>query len=526
MSGKIHPETLQETQIAGFSYSYEVEQEAIPGEGKARRVYSSTGPIPVTPEGVTNLLENIQAGVQKAGDRNFLGHRAMNGGVAGDYQWQSYNQVFARMKNVGYSLVDRGYKPGSNIGLFSINRPEWVISEYGCFWGGIVTVPLYDTLGDEAIEFIVQRTEMPAIFASSDKAAVLVKIAAKLPTLKTIFVMDSIPEELGAAAAKTDISLVEMKTMEKEGSEKPCPCVPLKTDTIATISFTSGTTGLPKGVLISHGNLLAFLTGYQKMGEKKQVAVLNVTDIHISYLPLAHVFERIIQVTIFNAGGSIGFYQGDTLKLMDDCAVLKPTIFASVPRLYNRIYDKVLAGAKAAGGIKTMLFNTAYKAKKYWLAKGFIRHSVWDKLVFANVRQKLGGNVKWMVTGAAPISGDVIDFLRICFSSNVTEGYGQTEGTGGSTCTHFGDMEAGHVGVPMPHVLCKLRDVPAMNYTSADKPFPRGEICFKGASIFKGYYKEEAKTKETLSADGWCYTGDIGYWDAKGRLRIIDRVKK
>jgi long-chain acyl-CoA synthetase len=146
--------------------------------------------------------------------------------------------------------------------------------------------------------------------------------------------------------------------------------------------------------------------------------------------------------------------------------------------------------------------------------------------VFGAVRERLGGRVAFMVTGAAPISPEVLDFLRICFSVKLTEGYGQTEGSGGSCATHSTDLEAGHVGPPMPHVLCKLRDVPAMNYLSSDKPFPRGEICFKGASIFKGYYKEPEKTKEALSDDGWCYTGDIGYWDEKGRVRIIDRVKK
>ena len=131
-----------------------------------------------------------------------------------------------------------------------------------------------------------------------------------------------------------------------------------------------------------------------------------------------------------------------------------------------------------------------------------------------------------MVTGAAPISADVIDFLRICFSIKFIEGYGQTEGSGATCATHCTDLESGNVGPPMPHAMCKLRDVPSMNYFSTDQPYPRGEICFKGASIFKGYYKEEGKTKETLSADGWCYTGDIGYWDEKGRIRIIDRVKK
>lgn len=261
------------------------------------------------------------------------------------------------------------------------------------------------------------------------------------------------------------------------------------------------------------------------MIEHKQTYPLSGNDVHISYLPLAHVFERIVSVCMMYLGASVGFYQGDTLKLMDDMAVLKPTVFISVPRLYNKIYDRVLSGVKTAGGLKAFLFNYAYQSKKYWLERGYVKHSIWDKLVFGAVRERLGGRVAFMVTGAAPISTDVLDFLRICFSVKLTEGYGQTEGSGGSCATHTTDLEPGHVGPPMPHVMCKLRDVPSMNYLSTDVPFPRGEICFKGASIFKGYYKEPEKTKEALSADGWCYTGDVGYWDEKGRLRIVDRVK-
>jgi long-chain acyl-CoA synthetase len=189
--------------------------------------------------------------------------------------------------------------------------------------------------------------------------------------------------------------------------------------------------------MMSHGQLYQF--------SKK--------DVHISYLPLAHIFERCIQTTIVYFGGSIGLYQGDTLKLLDDVAELKPTLFISVPRLYNRIYDKVLSGVKATGGLKAKLFEWAYASKKYWLSRGYIRHTIWDALVFGKVREKLGGRVQVMVTAAAPISADVLDFLRICFSTPVAEAYGQTETTGGATATHKTDLTSGTVGVPMPHVM-------------------------------------------------------------------------
>ncbi|KAI9189246.1 medium-chain fatty acid-CoA ligase faa2 [Blastocladiella emersonii ATCC 22665] len=224
-------------------------------------------------------------------------------------------------------------------------------------------------------------------------------------------------------------------------------------------------------------------------------------------------------------GARIGFYQGDTLKLLDDVCVLRPTCFISVPRLFNRIYDKVLAGVKQKGGVAEYLFNTAYAQKKAALKRNTVTHYLWDKLVFANVRAKLGGRVRFLFTGSAPISPDVMDFLKICFSCDVLEGYGQTETAAGISITFAGDYSSGHIGVPMACGEVKLLDVPSMNYTSKDEPCPRGEILIRGNQVFQGYYKEPKKTAETLTADGWCRTGDVGMWDEMGRLVIIDRVK-
>lgn len=194
---------------------------------------------------------------------------------------------------------------------------------------------------------------------------------------------------------------------------------------------------------------------------------------------------------------------GDTLKLLDDVGVLQPTIFVSVPRLFNRIYDKVLAGVKAKGGIAAFLFNRAYAAKKANLLRGTVEHPLWDKLVFGAIRARLGGKVKHIVSGSAPISPDVMDFLRICFSADVYEGYGQTEQAAGLTISYRGDLTSGQVGPPQLCVEVKLKDIPAMNYTSQDKPFPRGEIMLRGHSVFKGYYKAPKQTAETLAEDGW-----------------------
>jgi long-chain acyl-CoA synthetase len=229
---------------------------------------------------------------------------------------------------------------------------------------------------------------------------------------------------------------------------------------------------------------------------------------------------------MISGGAKIGYFQGDTMKLMDDIVLLKPTIFVSVPRLFNRLYDKVFAAVKIKGGVAAQLFNMAYNAKRNNLRKnGQITHAFWDKLVFSSIRERLGGRVSYIVSGSAPISPEVLDFFRICFSANVVEGYGQTENATGLTIGYKYDTSSGHVGPPQLCCEVKLVDIPEMNYTSKDKPYPRGEIRIRGASVFPGYYKSPKQTAETFDKNGWCHTGDIGMWDERGRLVIIDRVK-
>ncbi len=210
--------------------------------------------------------------------------------------------------------------------------------------------------------------------------------------------------------------------------------------------------------------------------------------------------------------------------LVDDIAALKPTIFASVPRLLNRIYDKIINGALNSGSaLKAFMFNQALSAKKHYLrAEGCLTHTVWDPLVFAKVKGVLGGRVRLMISASAPIAGDTLEFLRVGFGCEVLEAYGQTESCGGLTCSLQGDYSLGNVGYPSTCCQVKLVSVPDMGYLAKDL---KGEIWVKGPAVCKGYYKEPEKTAETITTDGWLKTGDIGSFDKKGRLSIIDRKK-
>ncbi|KAF9948701.1 Long chain acyl-CoA synthetase 7 peroxisomal [Mortierella alpina] len=518
--------------MATQMYSIEVAgSPQIPGEGKPRRSTISPDKLVQSYQSfkgnaaITTLYENFLEGVQRSEGGEFLGHRPIVDNVAQPYEWLSYSRVQERVANFGAGLIRLGLKVDSNFGIFSINRPEWTMSELAGYMYNFTSVPLYDTLGVSAIEFIVNQTEMDTIIASADKATILLNMKSTLPTLKNIVVMGSLEDALVVEGKEMNIHIVAWTEVERDGFNNPAPANPPTPDDVATICYTSGTTGTPKGAILTHKNFVAGLGSFHMMAKHQKFFIPSAADTHISYLPLAHVFERLSQAVMISGAARIGYYQGDTLKLLDDVAVLQPTIFASVPRLFNRIYDKVLAGVKAKGGLAAFLFNRAFESKKANLRRGILEHAIWDRLVFGAIRARLGGKVKHIVSGSAPIAPDVMDFLRICFSADVYEGYGQTEQAAGLCMSYRGDLTSGQVGPPQLCVEVKLRDVPDMHYTSQDKPRPRGEIMLRGHSVFKGYYKAPKQTEETLDAQGWASTGDIGEWDEYGRLVVIDRVK-
>ncbi|RKP19201.1 acetyl-CoA synthetase-like protein [Rozella allomycis CSF55] len=494
-----------------------------PGEGKPRKIRQfANKPLTVTyDENVQTLYDNFNKGVEISGNRPCYGKRIIINGEPGPYVWLTYNEVAARRNNIASAFIKRGFAERENIGLFSVNRMEWTIAEHACFRANLCTVPLYDTLGTEAIEYICNQTELKMIFASNYKIKALLSLESKLKYLKTIVCMD---DEF-VVEGDTKIEIIKFSDFMNEGSLSPQEERKPGRDDPATICYTSGTTGLPKGVVLSHGNILSDVSSVRACGDEGLAPVFTSEDVVISYLPLAHVFERVISHLFIGIGARIGFYQGDTLKLVEDIGALSPTFFPSVPRLYNRIYDKVLAGVKSKGGLAEKLFSYGFNSKKEGLKKGKFKNWIWDNLLFAKVKERLGGKVRALITGSAPLSPEVLEFFRIAFGCDVHEGYGQTETSAGACLTVSGETTLGHVGVPLPCCEIKLVDVPEMEYFSTDKPHPRGEICVKGNNCFKEYFKQPEKTKETIDEEGWVHTGDIGLWNDRGCLAVIDRKK-
>ncbi|XP_034634485.1 long-chain-fatty-acid--CoA ligase 6 isoform X6 [Trachemys scripta elegans] len=399
-----------------------------------------------------------------------------------------------------------------------------------------------------------------------EKARILLDHVEKreTPGLKSIILMDPFEKDLKERGKSCGVHVQSMQEVEACGRESQHVPVPPRPEDLSIVCFTSGTTGNPKGAMLTHRNVVADFSGFLKVTEKvifprqddvlisflplahmfeRVIQVRNLSeltrpcgapcvffqsqwaptceDVHISYLPLAHMFERMVQSVVYCHGGRIGFFQGDIRLLSDDMKALRPTIFPVVPRLLNRMYDKIFSQADTP--LKRWLLEFAAKRKKAEVQSGIIRNdSLWDKLFFNKIQASLGGCVRMIVTGAAPASPTVLGFLRAALGCQVYEGYGQTECTAGCTFTTPGDWTSGHVGAPLPCNLIKLMDVEEMNYFSSKG---EGEICVKGPNVFKGYLKDGEKTAEALDKEGWLHTGDIGKWLPTGTLKIIDRKK-
>ncbi|NXQ93140.1 ACSL5 ligase, partial [Sagittarius serpentarius] len=491
-------------------------------EGGARRgaILTDNNLLSYYFEDGKTLYEVFQRGLHTSGNGSCLGYRKPNQ----PYQWLTYKQVLDRAQYLGSGLLQKGCKQSSNqfIGIFSQNRPEWIISEYACYTYSMVAVPLYDTLGPEAITYIVNKADISIVICDKpEKAQILVENCEqeKTPCLKILILMDLFDKELKDRGAKVGVEILALQEVEELGRNNIREPVPPKPEDLCIVCFTSGTTGNPKGAMLTHQNVVANAAAFLRSLEN--TVECTSSDITMSYLPLAHMFERIVQTVVYSCGAKVGFFQGDIKLLTDDMKTLKPTLFPVVPRLLNRIYDKIQSAAKSP--VKRCLLNFAVIMKTAEIKQGIIRNdSIWDQLIFKKVQETMGGRVRIMVTGAAPISPSVLTLLRAALGCQIFEAYGQTECSAGCTFSTPGDWTTGHVGAPLACNIIKLDDVEEMNYFSSNN---EGEVCIKGPNVFKGYLKDPEKTAEAIDKDGWLHTGDIGKWLPNGTLKIIDRKK-
>ena len=461
---------------------------------------------------------------QRYASRRFLGTRTYKpDGTRGPYQWQSYGDVAKRVANLGSGLLALGLRRGESVGVISVNRAEWLITDVACATHALVTVPLYDTLGPDAVRFIIGHANIRAVVAS--RATVQAVQAAKVhcPSLQHIILMDDDVVDKQYVSGGGSGFTHTLSGVEALGQSHPAPeQLPAPAD-LFSLCYTSGTTGQPKGAILLHSNMASAVSS---CSTRFTPDLLTDQEVVLSYLPMAHIYERSVDWGAIQRGQALGFYQGDVSKLVEDVGELRPTVLPGVPRVWQRMYDRISAQVAESSFIRRSLFERALAAKQDQLAHGSNEPSLWDRLVFRSVAAKFGGNLKLAVSGAAPISPTVAEYVRLTFQAPLAEGYGLTETCATLTLSPLESLTYGRsVGVVLPCNEVKLVDVPDMAYLSTDLPRPRGEIWVRGFNVFAGYYKLPDVTAECLTEDGWFMTGDVGEWQDDGSLRIVDRKK-
>eukprot|EP00980_Cylindrotheca_fusiformis_P004633 scaffold991_cov128-Cylindrotheca_fusiformis.AAC.5 len=491
--------------------------------------------------GVQTLYEALRRGQTLNPLGPCLGFRAVStNGMATPFIYSSYTEIVARVDCFAAGLDTLKLVPPNEdnmtlIGLYMKNCMEWFIAEHAIFCLSGATVPFYDTLGPESVEFILEQTGTKTVVATRAELERLcsVKTSGKCDHFDSVILVDGVTPEADSMAKEAGLRVMSFAKVEAIGAQRIATSGhkhrPPTSNDIFTFCYTSGTTGNPKGAILTHQNIVSAMSGAMKAS-----ILISIRDRHLSYLPLAHIFERIIQCQIYVHGASIAFFRGDPLYLIDDMKACRPTLLPAAPRVLNKIYDKIQVGINAAGGLKKKLFDAGVAAKTHnLLTTGELKHGFYDTLLFNKIKKGLGlDHITFMVSGSAPLSKTVMYFYRILLGVPIIEGYGQTEGAACSTICDTEDMmTAGHVGAPNPCCEIVLADVPEMGYLHTDtdhKGQPcqgRGEIWVRGPIVFKGYYKDPEKTKETVDEEGWLHSGDIGLWTTQGQLQIIDRKK-
>uniref|UniRef100_A0A7E4W1B1 long-chain-fatty-acid--CoA ligase n=1 Tax=Panagrellus redivivus TaxID=6233 RepID=A0A7E4W1B1_PANRE len=506
---------------------FETYSRVLPG---AERIHESVLTVPGTlneglpDSSVKTLFDLLQRGIRVSGNGELIGERVR--GNAREYAWTRYELVASRAQKAGSGLIALGLQPGqaTRVGIAGVNSTEYLIATFGIVNYSMISVPLYHNYKFEAIKEIVNKCNLKIIFADTlERAKLFIDAEDELQTLEKIIVFSE--EEKGIQNGKSDqhrIEVYEWNYLLTLGEANLLPPVPPKPDDVYIICNTSGTTGKPKGVMLSHKALLTSVGGlYHQWCVEPNCLVFDDDDTYLSFLSPAHIYEQLIQCFIIYIGGRIGLYGGDIAKLVDDMQVLQPTIVSLVPRLLNKFHDAIHAKVSQANWLKRLLFRMAISAKTKHLKRGVLRYDTfWDRWVLASVRQIFGGKLRLVTSGGAPITAKIMNFSKIIYGCPLVEGYGQSECSAAGTLSMPSDTGNGHVGGPAPWAQVKLVDVAELEYRASED---KGEVCFRGAALMSGYFDEPELTAAAIDSQGWLHTGDIGSWLPNGALQIIDR---
>lgn len=442
--------------------------------------------------------------------------RFKQGGAWVDMTWNELNEVARR---VAGAIVARGVEPGTRLGLASNTRVEWILADLGVLMSGCTTVPIYQSSTADDVAYIINDAELHCLFVEDEvQVKKLLEIRDHIPSLEYVVYFDDLSAEVLEEAGDwvtswSDFQAEGIAHLAKDEASVDARSEGVKPDDLLTLIYTSGTTGRPKGVMITHDNMAY---------EAEMVAeteIIKSEDIQLLFLPLAHVFAKVLEVTWFKLAHVMAFAESIP-KVVENMGEIKPHFMASVPRIFEKVYGKVRSGVDSATGIKGKLgrWALAQEAKATALEikdqeAGGLGWSLAQKLVMkkvaAGLKQTFGGNLRFFISGGAPLPPDIAYFFKHA-GVTILEGYGLTE-TSAATSVNLPDqLKIGTVGPVIKGMEVKIAE--------------DGEIMIKGRGVFQGYWNRPEATAEALEPDGWFHSGDLGTFDGPF-LKITGRKK-
>ncbi|KAI8971536.1 hypothetical protein BDF20DRAFT_684545 [Mycotypha africana] len=444
------------------------------------------------------------------------------------YFYLTYKEAIRLVHDVGAGLINLGLKEKSKIEIFSPTNMYWLLTAYSAFTQNMTIVTAYDTLGEDGLLHSMNETEVEAIYTVGDLLPVVRKVAAKCASLKYIIYSGDAKADVVHQFkndGKAGQRLISLDEVAKLGREHPREARPPEPEDLCCIMYTSGSTGNPKGVMLSHKNIVAAVGGVNTLLGH----LVTDHDSMIAYLPLAHVLEFVVENVCVFWGITLGYASARTLtdssvrNCKGDIKEFRPTLMTGVPQVWETIRKGILAKISAASPKAQKMFYKAY-ATKAWLLERHLPTKFIDRVVFNKIKEQVGGRLRFALSGGAPVATETQKFLSVTVCP-ILGGYGMTESCGMCCIMAPEQFGYGPVGAPVPCCEIKLVDVPEANYFSTNTPKPQGEVWVRGPAITKGYWKQDRITRETITEDNWLQTGDIAEWNENGTLTIIDRKK-
>jgi long-chain acyl-CoA synthetase len=435
-------------------------------------------------------------------------------GVWREVSWRALGD---EVREVALGLIALGRQPGEAVGILSQSRAEWVRADFAIFSIGCVTIPVYPTYPPETLAYIVRDSETRTLFVEDEsQLAKAVAAAGEMPSLETLVLMRGHAQDRARAGGLRLLDWEGLRSLGRDAglrAEMDTRLAAVKPTDVATIVYTSGTTGAPKGVVQTHGNHLAVADMIA------QSSGVREGDVHLLFLPLAHSFARMESFLGIRLGLTTAFAESIE-RLPENLREVAPDFICSVPRVFEKVYAKILTGVQAAPPLRQRIFHWALgvgrrvsqleREKRPLPASLRMQHALADRLVFGKLKAALGGRLRFCVSGGAPLAAEIAEFFHAA-GILILEGYGLTETCPILASNHPGAFKFGTVGRPFPGIEVRIAE--------------DGEILARGPNIARGYYRKAEETTAVFQSGGWFHTGDVGEIDAEGFLRITDRKK-